>query len=130
MARMTSRQFEFCNLYLDPKVGGAVNAYRRAYSPKNSSDETVARNVARLLKNPLVDEYIAMRRKDAAEKSGLTLQGHLDRLDEIARLAIENNQLSAAVTAEVSRGKAAGLYKDKREVDGTLTVKWAGDDGD
>ena len=49
-------------------------------------------------------------------KVGLTLSKHLVNLEKLRDSALQNNAFGAAVTAEVSRGKAAGLYIDRKEV--------------
>lgn len=41
---------------------------------------------------------------------------HLDNLETLRNHAVENGAYGAAVTAEISRGKAAGLYIDRKEL--------------
>jgi hypothetical protein len=45
----------------------------------------------------------------------MTLEGHLKRLDELSKAAQAANQLSAAIAAEVARGKASGVHVEKSE---------------
>lgn len=52
----------------------------------------------------------------------ITLQSHLERLSELSRLAQEGGQMSAAINAEVARGKASGLYVEKMEHSGSIGV--------
>ena len=49
-------------------------------------------------------------------KAGLNLSTHLTDLKDIRDGAMRNGAWSAAVTAEVSRGKAAGLYINRSEL--------------
>jgi len=49
-------------------------------------------------------------------KAGLNLSTHLTDLKDIRDGAMRNGAWSAAVTAEVSRGKAAGLYVNRSEL--------------
>ena len=51
-----------------------------------------------------------------AMKAGLNLSTHLTDLKDIRDGAMRNGAWSAAVTAEVSRGKAAGLYINRSEL--------------
>jgi hypothetical protein len=44
------------------------------------------------------------------------MDSHLSALYDLREEAKDNGQLSAAITAEVHRGKAGGLYVDRREV--------------
>ena len=41
---------------------------------------------------------------------------HMKRLDELSKNAESEKNYSAAVNAEVSRGRAAGLYIDRKEI--------------
>ena len=51
-----------------------------------------------------------------AERERVTTESHLGSLYDLRNAASEAGNHSAAVTAEVSRGKVAGLYIDRREV--------------
>ena len=44
------------------------------------------------------------------------LTRHMKRLDELSKSAEAEKNYSAAVNAEVSRGRAAGLYVDRKEI--------------
>lgn len=50
------------------------------------------------------------------QEAYLTLEDHLDKLAELRDDAQANGKFAAAVSAEVSRGKAAGLYTSKSEI--------------
>ncbi len=41
---------------------------------------------------------------------------HMKRLDSLSKSAEDEKNYSAAVNAEVSRGRAAGLYVDRKEI--------------
>ena len=60
--------------------------------------------------NPLVKQRIQALQERAAKKVSLDLSTHLTDLKDIREGAMRNGAWSAAVTAEVARGKAAGLY--------------------
>jgi len=55
-------------------------------------------------------------KKKTAEKVELDLSTHLTDLKDIREGAMRNGAWSAAVTAEVARGKAAGLYVNRSEL--------------
>lgn len=106
---VTPRQQRFIDAYLvDPNATQA--AIRAGYSAK-----TAKQIGSRLLTNVDVKAAIDAVRARVATKAGLTLQSHLDRLNELANRAAESEQFSAAVSAEVSRGKASGFYVDRTE---------------
>ena len=48
------------------------------------------------------------------------METHLATLHDLREEAKDQGQISAAITAEVHRGKAGGLYIDRREI---LTAK-------
>ena len=55
------------------------------------------------------------------EKYEVTFGRHVSKLAEIRDQALENNNLTAAVSAEVQRGRAAGIYVERKEIrTGTL----------
>ena len=55
-----------------------------------------------------------------AERDAISLETHLSTLHDLREEAKDQGQISAAITAEVHRGKAGGLYIDRREI---LTAK-------
>jgi hypothetical protein len=60
-------------------------------------------------------------RKPIIEAVGITLESHLKDLMTLRNLAVKNNQINAAITAEIARGKAAGVSTDRVEA----TIKTA-----
>lgn len=59
-----------------------------------------------------IDEEISM----TMQESVLSLKDHMDKLAELRDDAHDNGKFSAAIAAEVARGKAAGLYTIKHEL--------------
>lgn len=57
-------------------------------------------------------------RQPVVERAQITLESHLSDLKMLRDRALEAEQYSAAISAEVSRGKASGLYTDKVEHSG------------
>ena len=65
---------------------------------------------------PLVVKYIGELRAEVREKYGITFEKHIAELAKIRNESLKNNAWSAAVNAEVARGKAGGLYVDQKLV--------------
>ena len=83
------------------------------YSEKNA---TRAGSMLASDNNPRVMDRIQQLQQVGALKAGLNLSTHLVDLKDIRDGAMRNGAWSAAVTAEVSRGKAAGLYVTRSEL--------------
>lgn len=110
---LTAKQEAFCLAYVES--GNATDAYRKAgYSPA-MSEKTVNEAASRLLKNSKVAARIDALRKPAAEAATMTLAGHLARLEELSKAAEDAGNYSAAINAEIARGKAAGVHIEKSE---------------
>lgn len=114
---LTPKMEGFCLAYIES--GKASDSYRKFYSTKNMKPETVHENACRLLKNSKVAARIAEIRKPAADKAGVTLEQHLIDLKRLRDLAEASEKYGPAVTAEMARGKASGLYVDKIDLNVT-----------
>ena len=64
--------------------------------------------------SPLVVKYIGELREEKMLKYGVTYESHVSELSRIKDAALKKNSFSAAVNAETNRGKAAGLYIDRK----------------
>tara|TARA_R110000824_G_C15199038_1_gene675504 strand:+ start:856 stop:1359 length:504 start_codon:yes stop_codon:yes gene_type:complete len=72
-------------------------------------------------KFPLVVRYIDELQRERDKKYEVTFSRHVRKLAEIREEALRKGNLTAAVSAEVQRGRAAGLYIERKEVrTGTL----------
>ena len=82
------------------------------YSPKRSrvegSELTNPRHA------PLVVQYIGKLHEERLQKHEVTYTKHIAELDRIKDKALKKGSFSSAVNAEISRGKAAGLYIDRK----------------
>ena len=118
MAKLTPKQEKFCLEFI--QCGYAAEAYRRAYSAEKMKPETVWNSAYKLMENGEVKARVQELRETAAQKAIVTLESHLADLARLRDLAEEDGQFSAAITAEISRGKAVGLYTErlKQEVSG------------
>lgn len=121
MARvLTQNQESFCLAYL--KTESASDAYRESHPGSKIKPESVHVAAARLMARPEVRRRIEELRKPAIEAAALTLESHLDELGKIRDEAKAAGQYGPAAAAEASRGKAAGLYKERVEHSGKVTV--------
>lgn len=117
MAGLTQKQEAFALAYIE--TGNASEAYRRAYDVKPGTKEsTINRTAKELVDNPKIAARIAELRAPVVEKAGLTLEKHLDDLLRLRNMAVKDAKWSAAIQAEIARGKAAGLYVERTEVTG------------
>ena len=77
-----------------------------------------ARQYASKLQNPtlypLVVQYIGNLRQEWQKKYEVTYDKHISELGKIRQEALKKGAWSAAVNAEVARGKAAGLYIEQK----------------
>ena len=64
--------------------------------------------------NPLVVQYIGNLKEEKLKKYEVTYDGHVAELGKIRERALKKGAWSAAVNAETNRGKAAGLYIDRK----------------
>jgi len=113
---LTPKQESFCLFYLE--TGNASEAYRRAYSYQKMKPETINRTAKGMLDNPKIAARLAELRAPVVKKAQITLEGHLADLKRLRDKAERDGKFSAAVTAEMARGKASGLYVEKTELTG------------
>jgi phage terminase small subunit len=110
---LTDRQKKFAELlvYNEGKMSPAEAAFEAGYKtrPRQSASE---------LKNPkvypLVARYVGELRSEVQEKYGINFEKHITELAKIRNEALKKGAWSAAVNAEVARGKAGGLYIDQK----------------
>jgi len=86
------------------------DAYRASYSAKNMKDATVVNNSYKLMQFNDILTRIEELRKPVVEAVRITLKSHLDDLQSLRNMAIKKEQYSAAISAEIARGKVSGLY--------------------
>ena len=65
---------------------------------------------------PKVVKYIEHLQNQLASKYQVTYGRHIRKLAEIRDLAIDKGNFTSAVAAEVQRGRAAGLYIERKEI--------------
>jgi len=114
-AKLTAKREKFCQGIVSGM--SQSDAYRDAYSTKNTSTKTIWENASRLADNSKVKARIAELRQPVAEKAQITLESHLDDLMKLRNLAVQEKQVSAAISAEIARGKASGVHVEKSQID-------------
>ena len=62
----------------------------------------------------MVSKYIGELRAEVQEKYAINFEKHITELAKIRNEALKKGAWSAAVNAEVARGKAGGLYVDQK----------------
>ena len=110
--KLTDKQEEFAKQVASGE--NKTQAYRNAYGADPSNKGITAR-ACKLSADPIVSERIKELRDPVVHKVGLTLESHLQTLQDIAMEAREAGHFSAAVAAEVARGKAAGIHVERHE---------------
>ena len=64
--------------------------------------------------SPLVVKHIGELKEERLKKHEVTYDGHLAELARLREAALKKGSFSSAVNAEANRGKAAGLYIDRK----------------
>ena len=114
--RLTEMQRKFAEHLIFGGPEGPVNKSEAAkmagYSEKRCRQEGTELTNPRL--SPLVVKYIDELEQEKMLKYGVTFNSHIVELARIKELALKKNSFSAAVNAETNRGKAGGLYIDRK----------------
>ena len=112
--RLTDMQKRFAELYVYNE--GRMTPYECA--KESGYAEESARVRASELRNPkrypLVVKFIGELREEVQNKYEVTFEKHIKELARLREEALKKGSFSSAVNAEVSRGKAAGLYIEQK----------------
>ncbi len=112
--RLTEMQMKFAHEIVTNE--GRKNGFECAVAAGYAEDS--ARVRASELQNPkrfpLVVKYIGELREEYQKKYAVTFERHISELGKIRQDALKKGAWSAAVNAEVARGKAAGLYVEQK----------------
>ena len=114
--RLTEMQKRFAEYLVFGGPEGPVNKAEAAelagYSKKRCRQEGAELTNPR--QSPLVVKYLDELKQERNLKFGVNYEGHIAELARIKDLALKKNSFSAAVNAETNRGKAGGLYIDRK----------------
>ena len=113
--QLTERQIKFAELlvYNEGRKSAAEAAYEAGYKTRPRQAASELRNPR---VSPLVVKYIGELRAEVQEKFGIDLGRHLGELAKLRDDAMKKGAWSAAINAEVARGKAGGLYVDQKMI--------------
>ena len=87
-------------------------ALAAGYSPKRARQE--GSELTNPKQSPLVVKYIGQLKEERLKKHEVTYEGHVAELARLREAALKKGSFSSAVNAEANRGKAAGLYIDRK----------------
>ena len=114
--RLTEMQMRFAELLVFGDEHGPLTqteaALKAGYSPKRARVE--ASELTNPRHSPLVVKYIGELREERIKKHEVTYEGHIAELGRLREAALRKGSFSSAVNAEANRGKAAGLYIDRK----------------
>ena len=120
--KLTPKQMLFVTNYVQGTLTGKISAAEAARQAGYSVER--ARQTAHELlnpnKNPFVVEAVNEMKQDLYETAGVSMASHLSSLKEIREAAMESKHYSAAVNAEVNRGRVAGFYDNKAQAENSL----------
>ena len=114
--RLTEMQMRFAEFVVFGGVEGPMTqseaAIAAGYSKDRSRQEGSELLNPRL--SPLVVQYVGRLKEERLEKHKVTYDTHVAELARLREAALKKNSFSAAVNAETNRGKAGGLYIDRK----------------
>ncbi len=114
--RLTDMQMRFAEFVVFGGVEGPMTqseaAIAAGYSKARSRQEGSELMNPRL--SPLVVQYVGSLREERIKKHQITYDTHLAELARLREAALKKNSFSAAVNAETNRGKAGGLYIERK----------------
>ena len=114
--RLTEMQMKFAEFLVFGGPEGPMTqteaALAAGYSPKRSRQE--GSELTNPKQSPLVVKYIGQLKEERLRKHEVTYEGHVAELARLREAALKKGSFSSAVNAEANRGKAAGLYIDRK----------------
>ena len=114
--RLTEMQMRFAEFVVFGGVDGPMTqaeaAIAAGYSANRARQEGSELLNPRL--SPLVVQYVGKLKEERLKKFEVNYEGHVAELARIKELALKKGSFSSAVNAETNRGKAAGLYIERK----------------
>jgi len=114
--RLTEMQMRFAEHYVYGDENGPMTkteaAIKAGYSSNRARQEGSELTNPKL--SPLVVKYMGELREERLRKHEVTYEGHVAELARLREAALKKGSFSSAVNAEANRGKAAGLYIDRK----------------
>ena len=114
--RLTEMQKRFAEFIVFGGPEGPVSQMEAAklagYSHKRARQEGSELMNPRL--SPLVAKFVGELKEERLKKFEVNYETHIAELDRIKQMALKKGSFSSAVNAETNRGKAAGLYIERK----------------
>ena len=114
--RLTEMQQRFAEFLVFGGPDGPMTqteaALAAGQSPKRARQE--GSELCNPKQSPLVVKYIGQLKEERLKKHEVTYEGHVAELARLREAALKKGTFSSAVNAEANRGKAAGLYIDRK----------------
>ena len=114
--RLTEMQKKFAEFIVFGGPEGPMTqseaAIAAGYSPQRSRQE--GSELMNPRSSPLVVQYVGTLREERIKKHEITYDKHLAELARLREAALKKSSFSAAVNAETNRGKAGGLYIERK----------------
>ena len=114
--RLTEMQMRFAEFVVFGGVNGPMTqaeaAIAAGYSKLRARQEGSELLNPRL--SPLVVQHVGKLKEERLKKFEVSYEGHVAELSRIKELALKKGSFSSAVNAETNRGKAAGLYIERK----------------
>ena len=114
--RLTEMQMKFAEFLVFGGPDGPMTqteaALAAGYSPNRARQEGSELTNPKL--SPLVVKYMGELREERLKKYEVTYENHVAELGKLREAALRKGSFSSAVNAETNRGKAAGLYIDRK----------------
>jgi len=114
--RLTEMQQRFAELVVFGGADGPVTQTEAAkiagYSEKRCRQEGSELLNPKL--SPLVVQYVSKLKEERMKKYEVNYENHITELARIKEAALKKGSFSSAVNAETNRGKAAGLYIERK----------------
>ena len=114
--RLTEMQQRFAEFLVFGGPAGPMTKREAAIAAGYSKDRAM-REGSELTNpkySPLVVKHIGELKEERLRKHEVTYEGHVAELARLREAALKKGSFSSAVNAEANRGKAAGLYIDRK----------------
>ena len=114
--RLTEMQQRFAEFVVFGGVDGPMTQGEAAIAAGYAKDSARVEG-SQLLNprySPLVVQYVGRLKEERLEKHKVTYDTHVAELARLREAALKKNSFSAAVNAETNRGKAGGLYIERK----------------
>lgn len=123
--KLTAKQEKFAQLVAQGHTQS--DAYREAYDAENMTNDSIKIEASRLMDNPNVSLTVDKLKQGAAKRNEVTLDECVRGIREAVDMAKTKDDVNAFIKAYRELGLLAGLYVEKKKVDGefSLVVKVA-----